>query len=80
MEVKDYVEGFKIPEIAELLDMNANTVKTRLARAREQIRSAYTGGVSKVARSSKENVSSIQGGISDEKTEQFSRFRKYTVG
>lgn len=36
-----YQEGFKIPEIAELLEMNKNTVKTRLARAREQIRTAY---------------------------------------
>lgn len=36
-----YLEGFKISEIAELLGMNENTVKTRLARAREQIRAAY---------------------------------------
>lgn len=36
-----YLEGFKIPEIAKLLEMNKNTVKTRLARAREQLRSAY---------------------------------------
>ena len=36
-----YLEGFKIPEIAALLEMNVNTVKTRLARAREQIRMAY---------------------------------------
>ncbi len=36
-----YLEGFKIPEIAELLEMNKNTVKTRLSRAREQIRTAY---------------------------------------
>lgn len=36
-----YLEGFKIPEIAELLEINENTVKTRLARAREKIRSIY---------------------------------------
>lgn len=36
-----YLEGFKIPEIAELLEMNENTVKTRLTRARDQIRTAY---------------------------------------
>ncbi len=36
-----YEQGFKIPEIAELLEMKENTVKTRLARAREQIRLAY---------------------------------------
>lgn len=33
-----YVEGFKIPEIAELLDMKENTVKTRLSRGREQFK------------------------------------------
>lgn len=36
-----YLEGFKISEIAEILGINENTVKTRLARAREQIRTAY---------------------------------------
>lgn len=36
-----YLEGYKIPEIADLLELNVNTVKTRLARAREQIRMAY---------------------------------------
>ncbi len=36
-----YLEGFKVQEIAGLLELNENTVKTRLARAREQIRTAY---------------------------------------
>lgn len=36
-----YAEGYKIPEIAKLLELNSNTVKTRLARAREQLRIAY---------------------------------------
>ena len=36
-----YLEDLKIQEIAELLEMNENTVKTRLSRAREQIRTAY---------------------------------------
>ncbi len=36
-----YLEGWKIPEIAKLLKMKENTVKTRLARARQQIRIAY---------------------------------------
>ncbi len=36
-----YLEGFKIQEIAELLEMNTNTVKTKLSRAREQNRTAY---------------------------------------
>ena len=33
-----YADGYSIKEIADLLDMNENTVKTRLKRAREQIR------------------------------------------
>ena len=33
-----YADEFKLSEIAELLDMNVNTVKTRLSRAREKIR------------------------------------------
>ncbi len=36
-----YVEGFKIQEIAKLLELNENTVKTRLVRAREQIGKMY---------------------------------------
>ncbi len=36
-----YQQGYKIPEIAALLELNVNTVKTRLVRAREQIRAAY---------------------------------------
>lgn len=38
-----YVQEFKISEIAQMLDMNENTVKTRLSRAREQIRIMYGG-------------------------------------
>ena len=30
-----YQQGYKIPEIAALLELNVNTVKTRLVRARE---------------------------------------------
>ena len=33
-----YADKFKVSEIAELLEMNVNTVKTRLSRAREKIR------------------------------------------
>lgn len=36
-----YVEGFKIPEIAELLGLNENTVKTRLVRARNHLGDLY---------------------------------------
>lgn len=36
-----YEQGFKIAEIAEILKLNENSVKTRLSRAREQIRLAY---------------------------------------
>jgi len=31
------VEGFSIEEIAEVLDLNANTVKVRLFRARRRV-------------------------------------------
>lgn len=37
-----YVEGFKIADIAEILNLNENTVKTRLSRARDQIRIEYS--------------------------------------
>lgn len=36
-----YVEGFKIADIAEILDLNENTVKSRLTRARGRIQEAY---------------------------------------
>lgn len=42
-----YVEGFKISEISILLGMNENTVKTRLTRAREQIKAFYSETTSK---------------------------------
>lgn len=38
-----YVEGFRISEIAEILQLNENTVKTRLARSRVQIKEVYSG-------------------------------------
>lgn len=36
-----YVEGFRTGEIAELLDLNENTVKSRLLRARKQFAKEY---------------------------------------
>lgn len=36
-----YVQGFSIKEIAKILNMNVNTVKTRLARGREQFKKLY---------------------------------------
>lgn len=36
-----YVEGFRIADIASILNMNENTVKTRLARARIQLKQEY---------------------------------------
>lgn len=38
-----YGEGFKISEIAQLLDMEENTVKTRLSRGRVKFRDIWTG-------------------------------------
>lgn len=76
-----YVQGFRIPEIAELLELNENTVKTRLARARSQIRSVYFQETeTKTQVNSKVGFSDVKGGISDEQTDQISRIRKYTVG
>lgn len=36
-----YVEGFKIREIAQILDLEENTVKTRLSRGRKQLAREY---------------------------------------
>lgn len=36
-----YMEELKISEIAEVLEMNENTVKTRLARAKEQVKKSW---------------------------------------
>ncbi len=36
-----YVEGFKIKEIAQILDLEENTVKTRLSRGRKQLAREY---------------------------------------
>lgn len=37
-----YIQGLSVKEIAKALDMNENTVKTRLSRGREQFKSIYT--------------------------------------
>lgn len=39
-----YYEGFSIKEIATILNTNENTIKTRLSRAREQLKSKLEGG------------------------------------
>ena len=36
-----YVEGFKIREISEILDVKESTVQSRLARARGKLRQEY---------------------------------------
>ena len=36
-----YVEGFKTREIAQILDMNENTVRGRLATARKKLEASY---------------------------------------
>nr|WP_294680104.1 sigma-70 family RNA polymerase sigma factor [uncultured Blautia sp.] len=36
-----YVEGFSVADIASILNMNQNTVKTRLARARIRLKEEY---------------------------------------
>lgn len=37
-----YGEGFKIKEIAQILEMDGNTVKTRLSRGRKKFEHAYS--------------------------------------
>lgn len=39
-----YYENLKIDEIAEILNINSNTVKTRLKRARETLKGRLKGG------------------------------------
>lgn len=61
-----YVEGFKVSEIADILELNENTVKTRLKRAREQLKQVYEGkpvqGSEKI-----QKITQTKGGYIDEK-------------
>ena len=45
-----YVEGFRIADIASILNMNENTVKTRLVRARMQLKQEYTSAEDNIQR------------------------------
>lgn len=40
-----YMENFTLNEISKILNVNENTVKTRLYRAKEKIKNMYDGGV-----------------------------------
>ena len=40
-----YYENYSIKEISKILKTNENTVKTRLARAREQLKNIIKGGI-----------------------------------
>lgn len=39
-----YINGFKEKEIAEMLELNVNTLKSRLYKARQRLKSAIGGG------------------------------------
>ncbi|MDO5135880.1 MAG: sigma-70 family RNA polymerase sigma factor [Eubacteriales bacterium] len=61
-----YVEGFRVQEIAALLDMKENTVKTRLSRARAQLKAEY--GVSREKKKTEgRELTTAQGGFLDER-------------
>ena len=38
-----YIEQYRVKEIAEILKLNENTVKTRLKRGREALKNIYGG-------------------------------------
>ena len=40
-----YYEGYKIEEISKILNVNENTIKTRLSRARENLKNKMKGGL-----------------------------------
>ena len=39
-----YNDGYKVKEISKMLNMNVNTVKTKLSRARKKIEKMKQGG------------------------------------
>ena len=40
-----YYEGYKINEISKILNINENTIKSRLTRAREKLKEKIEGGI-----------------------------------
>lgn len=40
-----YYEGYKVNEISKILNINENTIKSRLARAREKLKEKIEGGI-----------------------------------
>lgn len=40
-----YYENYKINEISKILNVNENTIKTRLSRAREELKQKIEGGI-----------------------------------
>lgn len=73
-----YVEGFKISEVAQLLELNENTVKTRLKRAREQLRDEYQD--MSAGRSSQPKAVFSNGGMKNEKRDRFQFKGRITAG
>nr|WP_294697424.1 sigma-70 family RNA polymerase sigma factor [uncultured Blautia sp.] len=67
-----YVEGFRIADIASILNMNENTVKTRLVRARVQLKQEYTSAEDNIQKKSlqqRKKKNREFTGITDELTE-----------
>ena len=40
-----YYEGYKVNEISKILNINENTIKSRLSRAREKLKEKIEGGI-----------------------------------
>lgn len=74
-----YVEGFRISEIAEILELNENTVKTRLKRAREQMKLAYGDGPEVSGRMTQMRETNKGGFVNAEKN-RFQYSGRFTIG
>ncbi|MDO4523204.1 MAG: sigma-70 family RNA polymerase sigma factor [Eubacteriales bacterium] len=74
-----YVEELKIHEIAQILDMNVSTVKTRLARARIHLKQMYFPE-QKNTKGTIAGPSEVKGGISNEWSQNITKAEIRSLG